>query len=730
VFSVSIPDIIMETGLHQNYAGSVSGGNDLITYYVGGRYTWEDGIMGAEEWGPIRDIESSKQASMNLSLLPSENLRLQVSTRYTDRHHTPTEDGTPNSAISITMLAKPEFADANNPGGWRAFATLPEAMQIVQSEDTKRFGGALTANYSFTPALSIEATAGVDIVSQIASQFRPFGWNVSGVSQDTPDGYREVWDRSHDEFTLEGRASWNTNLTEQLTSGLVVGAQTLIANSHTTLSVGEQFPGPGLEVTGAGAIQSNTETILKTVSAGVYAQEQVGFRNYLFFTVGARYDKHSAFGEEAGGAVYPKASFSLVPSDMPGWDGLGPVSTLRLRAAVGQSGLQPGAFDALTTFSPLASEEGPGVEPDNLGNPELRPEVATEWEAGFEAGFFENRFALDVTYWNRTVSDLLVARQFAPTGGFLSTQLDNVGQMDAWGVELGLNGQVYSSEGISVNAFVNGAYIRETVTDMGGAPPIDFGTRNRSWIREGYSPGAFFGGKLVDAEYPFDTNGDGNPDSQSELMTYFGDPRSPDEIEATMMAVDEDGDGDLLDHFLGKPTPDWTGAFGADMSIGSNLTLSTLFEYRAGNFQITNHTEGFRYSSVNLGRNTPEAAQIEATLLNPASSAEDRLAAAKRYTETGAALAKFNGLNQVQDANFIRWREMSVTYRLPASLIGNLGADDIAVTASGRNLMLWTEYLGIDPETKNSPDSNIDLGHDAHKLGLPRRFSFSVRVSF
>src|SRR5690606_949244 len=103
---------------------------------------------------------------------------------------------------------------------------------------------------------------------------------------------------------------------------------------------------------------------------------------FVFATIGARYDKHSAFGQSAGGAFYPKLSLSVVPTDMAGVGEIGPFSSLRLRAAIGRSGLQPGAFDQFTTFAPVNSNDGPGVGPDNLGNADLQPEVSTEWEVG------------------------------------------------------------------------------------------------------------------------------------------------------------------------------------------------------------------------------------------------------------------------------------------------------------------------------------------------------------
>src|SRR5690606_8642610 len=185
---------------------------------------------------------------------------------------------------------------------------------------------------------------------------------------------------------------------------------------------------------------------------------QVGYSDWLFTTVGARFDRHSAFGESAGTAFYPKISVSFVPSDIDGLD-LPLVSTLRLRGAIGKSGLQPGAFDKYTTFNPLPSTLGPGVAPDDLGNEDLKPEGSTEWELGTELGLFDDRIALQATYWNRLTEDVLVDRQFAPSGGFTNTQLDNIGEMKAWGLELGINGSVFTTPDFSLNLFANASYL-------------------------------------------------------------------------------------------------------------------------------------------------------------------------------------------------------------------------------------------------------------------------------
>src|SRR5439155_24548304 len=109
------------------------------------------------------------------------------------------------------------------------------------------------------------------------------------------------------------------------------------------------------------------------------------------------------------------------------------LSAFRLRAAVGKADRQPDAFAKLTTSSALNSPTGRGLVPNNLGNPNLKPEISTERELGTEMGFADNRVSLGFTRWDRQTKDALYARQFPVTGGFRAAQLANIGELDAWG---------------------------------------------------------------------------------------------------------------------------------------------------------------------------------------------------------------------------------------------------------------------------------------------------------
>jgi hypothetical protein len=462
---------------------------------------------------------------------------------------------------------------------------------------------------------------------------------------------------------------------------------------------------------------------------------------------------------------YPKVSLSVIPSATPHW-GTSPLtakfSTLRFRGAIGQSGLQPGAFDKLTTFGALASDLGPGLSPNNLGNPDLRPEVSTEWELGTEIGMAEDRVGVNVTYWRRRTKDALYPRQYATSGGFRALQLSNVGEIKSGGYDLSVNVLPINRPNLSVKLFANASWLWDFVTKLGGAPPLKVGgsyPRYRNFVKEGFPAAALFGAKLPGlcsarpagatylclnpGELPFDLTGpagvpDGKPDTEQELLAFLAVPRNPSVLNPLM--VDE-GSG-VLGNYLGKSTPDWQGAFGMSATVRGNWEIGALFEYKFGNYTITNLTDAFRKANPVIGRNLRRAAEAEATLLNPASTPQQRLDAAKQWAYDLKALSPYDGLNQNENGAFVRFREVNVTYNLPTDWTQRkLGLRYVSLTLSGRNVALWTPYSGIDPELNEygRGGANADLGGidqnfgqaiDAFGFALPRRFAFAVRVGF
>ncbi len=810
VFESDYINDFFDTGYYSNYSANVSGGGPTVIYNVAARLNREDGpftVNRVDRAALANDVNRKTFGSASIVLFPRQRLQLRATAMFTDVHHeTPNNGNNIYGVLSSAQNSKPEQSDCEesrklglggafgqdparpdrcagpgDPSGSGAFITPREAAYQKVAQGAEHFNGSLNVNYQAVPTVKLDLTLGMDVTNANDFELLPFRYNVDNYTTNEILGRRTVGNRNNRQFTLDGKATWSDRFS-QFTSNFVVGTQGFVTREQDKGGFGRDFPGPGIEIAGAGAIRQLQDTFLSIVNLGAMAQEQVGYHDWAFLTLGARWDRNSAFGESSPWAFYPKVSVSLVPSDLPSWH-VPQISSLRLRAAVGRSGQQPGAFDKFTTYASLPSELGPGFQPSNLGNDSLKPEVSTERELGAEVGLLQNRLGLDVTWWLRNTVDALVQKQFPATAGFTSPQLVNIGWLQGQGWDFKVNALVVDRANLSVNVFANAAFLSQKIMSMGGAAPIKVGgsyPRYRNFLRgpdtlysapgvideiRYYAPGSLLGAALIPtcsggpiyrggpnvgqarpcytpgSTVPYDTDRNGQPDTESRLQFYLDSlrtARNPNPLDAlNPMFDDEDGDKDVLDNYLGKPEPDWQGAFGANITLRRNLQINVLFEYKAGNYTITNLTDAFRKSSPTIGRNVRGAAEIEATLLNPASTPVQRQAAAMAWARKYKALSPYDGLNQNESGDFLRWRELGITYLVPSSIARRFGVDNLAVSLTGRNIRLWTGYTGIDPEENTigrggggQLDNNYLDAVDGWGLPLPTSWTFSVRFGF
>jgi outer membrane receptor protein involved in Fe transport len=231
--------------------------------------------------------------------------------------------------------------------------------------------------------------------------------------------------------------SLNFDLMSSLRSTFSWGGQAIGDEMRQLEGYGRGFPGAAEPTISSAADAQGYEEREKVWNAGFFLQNLFDIQNKYFLTMGMRVDGNSAFGSGFGLQFYPKASASWVISDEGFWSpSLGQV---KLRAAYGQSGRAPGAFDAVRTWNNTALAGDAAFTPDNVGNPDLGPEVTSEFEAGFDASWLDDRIRSTFTYYRQLTDDALLNFAQIPSNGFTNSQLTNVGKIENKGVELTLD---------------------------------------------------------------------------------------------------------------------------------------------------------------------------------------------------------------------------------------------------------------------------------------------------
>lgn len=786
---------LTETGMANSVSSQVTGGGSIFNYFASGRYQYENGPIGGNYLGPATDDLRRIQTRVNLSLMPVDKLRFGLQTGYYNTVNAIPGGGIIGNSIygtyALAAYARPELANCNassyispahcsgagNAFGNQAFMTVRESLQQLTEEAVQRYHGVISGTFTPLSELSMEVNGGWDVANTRGFNFSRFRYDVDQYTVNNVEGSRGVSAAQARVLTLDAKSAWNRDIFPSLSSSLVAGMQVFHNRSFNSGGSSTNLPGPGIEVVGAGGQNiSVTEALRTEVNGGFFAQEQVGFRNHSFLTVGGRYDYASAFGAEAPGVFYPKASLSVLPSEMAMWgSGKFGLNTLRLRLAWGQSGKQPGAFDKFTTFGSLRGELGAGLVPENLGNPALKPEVATEIEGGFEAGIWDNRVGLNATAWHRTVNDLLIARQFPVSGGFRRTQLDNIGQVKANGLELGVLTYIISKPNFGLEFTANAASLNQTLTSLGGSPTIKTNpgyVRHRVFLKEGAPLGSIYVPRMATAcpnggttpaqnpagqpiacygpgEYPISLNNNGRAATQAELLAYLAVPR---DLKTTAvqnalrpLLADYDGTGtmvngtyvpNLSEQRIGQIFPDWTGTFGPTITYKNNWRMHGLFEWRTG-FLVHNLTYAFRSSQhATIGSNLKPYVDVEAVLNNPASTPEQRVEAANTYIKNYRRLLE-PGLNEFEKGDFMRFREVALSYQAPQHIAARFRASSMAITFAARNIALWTPYSGSDPEIAyggreagGGVQANFNDASDSFGMPVPRRFSLLLNLGY
>ena len=757
---IEVPFIgwIYDKGSNQTVSASVRGGAPGATYFASLRYLNSDGpydekatllglpVGSADPTKPgSNDNRDQFMMSATLNIIPTDRMRIRLSTNYSQTdHNTIQNNNNIYGTTSLIQMGKPEHSTATNATGSIAFATARETTYRSLQNEGENTTISLQSSYRVTDGLNISGTFGLNTTLNKFTSLTPFGYNVDGKVASNVQGYLGKGSADKKVFSMDVKADYALDL-GGLSFENVAGFQAFQTINKDIQGSGSQFPGPGLQVLGAlGSPGTPYSSYSEVIEAGFLAQTRIGFSDFLYTTVGIRQDANSAFGSDFSTITYPRVNVSYIPTTHIGQ--LGPVSTARVRFAWGKAGQQPGAFDQFTTFLPWASEFGPGLAPGNVGDPSLSPEISTEIEMGGEVGLFNDKIAFDFQYWDRTVDDALIQRAYPASGGFFRTQLSNIGQLDASGWEVGMDANVIRNSNLSVDVFGSLSYLEEKIVSLGGAPEQKVGgsyPRYRNFLTEGYAPGTYFGAKLNrDDKYPIDINGDGKSDSDSDLLAFFTtggagvrsgwNPVMATPTEADVAAGRAKGTG-ALDWNLGKPTPDYTSSFGIKVNYGKNWSLNTLFESRFGDYGVTNLTDAFRKSHSLIGRNTPEAADNESRLINPANAGQGRLDAANEWVRKHLALSPYSGLNTIEDASFVRLRELSLSYKVDATLAARLGLKSMTVAVSGKNLWMSTDYSGIDPETNSISGNRGGLNGfqqsiDAFGVPIPRIWNLSIKV--
>ncbi len=604
---------------------AVQGGTDATRYFFSGSYDRDEGIV-SYNW------QNKLTGTANLSYFSGDRFKVDLSLGYT---RSKTRAGSATQPMTTSLI----WACPNNsciyPGlgpndagrGYLAGVTPETFKEIEGLDNIDRTRLGITFTHRPNRWLNHRFTLGGDFTNDASSLYFPLGTNaVFGI----PEGAKFVADDRSSFVTADYSATVTASLGGSLASQSSAGVQYYQKKFTQISGSGRAFPIRGVNTVSGGGVRQgfeNPDYNLENKTLGVYVQEQLALHDRLFVTGALRGDDNSAFGVNYDFVVYPKVSLSWVLSDEPFFHRSALFSALKLRGAWGKAGQQPNAFAAVQTYGPSVGSGGtPTVTPLNIGNPNLKPEVTREIEAGLDVSLFSNRMSVEVTYYNKVTRDGIFAAPNSPSSGFPGKQFINIGQFTNRGFELALQGSPIARGDVRVTLRGTLATNRNRINVLGQDTPIPntgVGQLTGAYNAAGYPMGSFFYKRIVSATLTSPgvvtnimceggadfSRGDGSvvPCATAPLL-YFG---GTDPIAVAHIATGNFGAAGLMKAGFGKirnvsltyEVPDrWAGVLGA--SRGSvTLTVANL----ATIWRAQERKFGMRGQDPEVRFNTPAA---------------------------------------------------------------------------------------------------------------------------
>jgi TonB-dependent SusC/RagA subfamily outer membrane receptor len=654
---------LIENGLYQGLDISAQGGTQRSTYFASGLFSKEEGSI-----KPNDQLKGNLR--VNVTFVPTDKATVEVRSAYTRNFVNELQAGNNWTALlGNAMNGNPRTATKIRPYG-EAWVPVADIQKMKTESDVDRWTGGLTYSYAVRPNFTHRFTGGLDAVSDQKSRFFPYAglYGPAGVTL----GQRNLGTRQYRTYTVDYLGQLNLDLPFDLESNASWGVQGFWDQERLHMATGNTFPGPGVSTVSSAATTNGAESFSETINLGFLAQNRFGWKDRLFATVGVRVDGNSAFGKDYGYQTYPKVDASY---DLSKHEGLLPgfITAARVRGGIGKAGKFPGAFDSFQSFgSAPVFDATAGIVPLNPGNADLKPEVTTEREFGFELGLWNDRIGLEATVYRTETDGAIVSQPNPPSQGFSQSRRVNIGALENRGWEASINYLVLSRPQFewTTNLRVDGN--ENEVTDLGGV------TLACCAFRKGYPALGVW---------------DRVPTGYSVVNGRPVTTRSDTAV------------------FHGPPLPT------------NNFSWSNTVRWRAFQFYSTVSAEKGAYfgNGDRAYRIRQGGADEFLSTLGPNGEA----------TFTSDSMAQWASiLNYVDKRDNVRLREISITYQLPEGLTNALNLGRSSLQLSGQNIMWWDDCHCVDPNMNWAGASSFTIGNGFLAQPSPRQYRLHFRTRF
>lgn len=595
------------------------------------------------------------------------------------------------------------------------------AKYSLYTSNVNRVFGNMALTYDVLPWLNLTARGGVNAYNETRrNNIRP-GGTVYPLGRSS----RTELGRTETDLTFLATAS--KDFADRFGVKLLVGFNANERRYTRAELLGEQTIDPNVTNVNGTLTQTAKEYNEKRRLYGIFGELSLSYNNYAFLTASVRNDHSSTLPTNNNSYYYPAVSGSFVFTDafkLP----KGILNFGKIRANYATVGKDADPYSVFTVFNldrayVNANPNSIAVLPSTLNNANLKPEFTTEVEVGTELQFFNNRINIDLAYFDRRSTDLIVPRRIPASTGFFNEYI-NAGRIDNKGIELALTlVPVRLRNGFEWSSTAAFTQLRSNVVDAGPSNEIFLGGTGLSALGTMHRVGNPFGMIY------------GTVNARSDDGKLLINPNSGLPFTAPQSQL------------IGNPMPDftlgWTNTFS-----WKGFNLQALIDYRQGGKIFSATAASLLLRGQLKNSEDREGMRVIPGVLGDPATYKALLDEAGKQIKNTIPMTAFqyhfsNGFGaygadetNVYDATVIRLREVSLSYTFPKVFLSKYTKffGSLRISASGRNLWFrapnMLQGLNFDPEVLSSyPDLNIQ-GFDLGASPSTRRYGLNLTASF
>jgi len=666
---------VFQTAHLQNYDISLTGGTKTTKYYIGGGYNSQESIL-----KPINFQRASFK--VNLDQKVNDFVQVGVSNTFsrTYRNQARAGDGPAGGLLQAALHTPTYLSPTNENGELVGRAGFDNTTLLLKYYDVNsvslRYIGNLYVEADLLPNLKFRSSWGIDYNNYDESEY----WNTYLIAG-SPSGLATSSIGQYTTWINEQTLSYRKNLGGKSSFGVLLGNTLQSSVSSRTGAEGRGFANNAFTQISSAATTTSSQSWSKNTLTSFFARADYNYGGRYLVDFSVRADASSRFGEDNKWGYFPAVGAAWRVKQESFLKDVRVISDLKLRTSYGITGNQNGIgdFAARGLWAGGSSYEGlPGTAPQQLANPDLKWEKTSQFNVGLDLGLFEGRVSLELNAYRKYTSDGLLTLALPGTSGF-NTYWSNAAEISNKGFEFSIQTVNVRKADFTWTTNFNVARNVNNIEKL--ANPLRYGSRDLILQQQGTPLYSFWVYKQL-----------------------YVDPQTGNTVYED---VNKDGKITVDDRqIVGSVWPKFFGGITNNFTY-KGIDVGVFFAFQYGN-KIYNHNKFF-----GEGGGARDAARVIFASNNARWQKPGDVTDVPRPDGVNVNNYRDGGSRWLEDGSFLRLRSLNVGYSVPKSIISKLRIDNLRLFLQGANLLTFTKYTGLDPESSVNSSANqqgIDLG--------------------